>query len=133
MREILTSPIDNEQIYNELVYLVKYFHQRGVDTCEVQFGHAWGNDYYSGSEWRVVKIALTDLPREIDRAAELGWGGLGGNDLFVTISPDRLAFRFCNDSDIHLTFEQPDSDTEHFYQRWENLSFNPVCRAVVGT
>ena len=46
LREIVTSPIERKQLHEELDFMVQYFLEKGVTTCTVLFGFAWGNDYY---------------------------------------------------------------------------------------
>ena len=126
-REIVTQPISTEQIHQELVFLVEYFKLLGHTQCEVVFGSAWGIDYYPGNDWHVVQMPLEELIPEVRRVEAAGeWGGLGSNDLYITRPPLDLDFRFCSDSDIHLSFDQPSEITESFYQRWKERGYSPA-------
>jgi hypothetical protein len=126
-REILTHPLTTQQIEAELDHFVEYFSSRGCLECEALFGPAWGIDYYSeGESWESVRLPLTCLAAEARRAGTLGWGGLGMNDLYLTVPGAAPTFRFCNDSDVHVSFKEPDDVTEHFYERWKALGFHPA-------
>lgn len=123
-REILTYPISQEQINEELSFMVEYFSKKGVDKCEVLFGFAWGNDYYPGSEWPDEEIGLDCLIKKVDEVEASGIGRLGRDDLFIKISG--LEFRFCNDSDVHIYFQTANDDVEYFYTRWKEMGYQPA-------
>ena len=125
-REILTRVIDVDTLFAELAFLVEHFRSKGYETCEASFGFAWVNDYYSDPNRKQGPISLDSLVAEVHRAGTLGWGGLGTNDLFVKVPPLAPEFRFCNDSDIHLMFDEPEDLTEFFYRRWESLGYEPA-------
>ena len=55
-----------------------------------------------------------------------GLGMLGSDDLFLSFPALGLEFRFCNDSDLHIAFEDPSETTEFFYQRWKIRGFSPA-------
>ncbi len=97
----------------------------GRSRCKRILGHAWGEHYPDGG-WTAVDLPLEALVGEVLRVEAAGFGELGYDDLYVTIPPITLEFRFCNDSDIHLSFEEPSEITEHFYQRWRDLGFQPA-------
>jgi hypothetical protein len=132
--EICTNPIDRVQMNEELAFFAQYFRRLGHQHCEALFGFAWGNDYYPDSAWTARSITLEGLVDEVRRVEAAGFGQLGADDLFVTVPPLELKFRFCNDSDIHIEFDQPDDVTELFYQRWKSRGFSPAewQRAVDG-
>ena len=124
-REILTYPIDRPSLEAELAFLAEHFRGLGCDSCTAFFGHAWG-EHYPQDPWTAVALPLEALVAEVSRIEEAGFGALGNDDLFITIAPFPLEFRFCNDSDIHLSFEAPSDTTEVFFQRWRALGFKPA-------
>ncbi|HEV2969208.1 MAG TPA: hypothetical protein VGY55_04400 [Pirellulales bacterium] len=125
-REILTFPIDTDQMYDELAYFVEHFRKLGYEYRETLFGSFWGSDYYATSDWQPVRIPLADLMAEVHRVESAGMGHFGREDLFIKIPPLAIEFRFCNDSDIHISFESPCEITEFFYQRWKAHGFSPA-------
>jgi len=125
-QEILTYPVTKSQIWCELEFFVEYFRGSGHCDCQVLFGFAWGNKYYPSGEWRAVTIPLDSLVTEIRRVEVAGLGSLGSDDLFVSLPGLDLEFRFCNDSDIHIRFEEANETTEFFYQRWKDRGFSPA-------
>jgi hypothetical protein len=125
-REILTYPLERSQVKEELAFFVEHFSHFGFETCEVLFGSAWGIDYYPTAEWHYVKLRLVDLVMEVERVEGGEWGPLGSNDLFVRFPSLAVDFHFCNDSDIHIYFEEPNDVTEFFYLRWKARQFSPA-------
>lgn len=123
-REILTYPISTEQMNDELEFITEYFSNKGIETCSVLFGFAWGNEYYPGNEWFDEEIALNNLIPKIKEVEASGIGTIGRDDLFVKLSG--LEFRFCNDSDIHIYFSSHNEDIEFFYSRWKQLGYQPA-------
>ena len=51
-------------------------------------------------------------------------GKLGEDDLFVEVAG--VEFRFCNDCDVHLGFDQPLPLVEDFYSRWQSIGYDPA-------
>ena len=124
-REILTYPLERPSLEAELAFLAEYFRALGSDHCAAFFGHAWGERYPEGG-WTAVDLPLESPVAEVSRVEASGFGQLGDDDLFITIPPFLVEFRFCNDSDIHLSFEHASDITEAFYQRWRDLGFRPA-------
>ena len=125
-REILTHPIEAAQLMDELSLFTQYFQDLGYEYCDALFGFAWGNGYYQGPSWQSVRLPLEGLVKEVQRVERTGFGQLGANDLFLSIPTLALKFRFCNDSDIHMEYDEPSEITEFFYQRWKSLSYTPA-------
>ncbi|MFH1766686.1 MAG: hypothetical protein ABH826_01175, partial [Patescibacteria group bacterium] len=125
-REILTYPISAVQIRGELAFFVQHFQSLKYEFCDVLFGAAWGNDYYPTAEWKIVRLPLAGLIEEVSRVETANLGKLGSDDLFVQLPNLDLEFRFCNDCDIHIEFQEPSEITEFFYQRWKRLGFTPA-------
>ena len=121
--EIVTYPIDNIEVRNELSYVIEYFTQKGISSCNVLFGYAWGIEYYPTKHWEYEEIQLSNLISKIESVQNSGLGSIGKDDVFIKISG--LEFRFCNDSDIHISYSQLNSDVEHFYSRWKEAGYQP--------
>ncbi len=126
LREILTYPLERAQLRDELAHLVDFLTRRGYEHCTALFGGSWGLDYYSTDDWEYVELALRSLPDEVVRVESLGFGSLGTSDLFVRVPGLPLEFHFCNDSDIHVTLEEPNEIAEALYQRWRSLGYRPA-------
>lgn len=124
LREIVTYPLERKQLQEELDFMVQYFLEKGVPTCTVLFGFAWGNDYYPGNEWFDEEIPLEKVFEKVRKIEESGMGALGKDDLFVKVSG--LEFQFCNDSNIHIRFTESNKDSESFYLRWKERGYQPA-------
>jgi hypothetical protein len=122
--EILTCPVSKQQLWEELEFVVAYFIDNGYLTCEVLFGFAWGMDYYPTKDWNSECISLGELKAKILSVENSGLGLLSNDDLFLDFP--HLQFRFCNDSDIHIYFNEYSEDIEYFYSRWGAQGFNPA-------
>jgi len=122
-REIKTNILEEEQVRGELQYSIKYFSEKGFESCEILFGFAWGIEYYPGNKWYDESVKLSELEAKISEVEQREIGSLASDDLFVQVG--ELKVRFCHESDIHIAFETTNSDVEHFYARWLALGFNP--------
>ena len=124
-RQILTYPLDRDQMQRELDFLVEHFQQEGIESCKVLFGFAWGMEYYPGNEWTEEEIPLRTLAEKVREVEGTCAGALGRDDLFVELAG--LQFQFCHDSDIHIHFhDEPGPDVEFFYSRWKQLGYQPA-------
>ena len=103
--------------------MVKYFSDKGIETCKVLFGFAWGMEYYPEKNWSDEEIELNHLALKVGEVEASGIGAIGEDDLFVKLS--EIEFRFCNDSDIHIYFSELSEDIEYFYSRWKELGYQP--------
>lgn len=123
-REILTYPLSKEQFWAEFRYFVAYFRNMGVSECLVLFGFAWGNEYYPSSDWIPEPILLEELEARILELEIRGLGQFGCNDVFIELA--EVEFRFCNDTDVHIGFDQHKPFIEDFFDRWKSLGYYPA-------
>jgi len=123
-REVLTYPLSEQQVRAELAHVVEFYLAKGATTCRVLFGFAWGNKYYPSNEWFEEDVALINLSAKVAEVEATGLGRIGSDDLYLRM--DDLEFRFCHDSDIHISFIEHHPEMEHFYQRWKMLGFKPA-------
>ncbi len=122
--EILTFELNKEQLNEELMFMVEYFTKKGIESCTVLFGFAWGIEYYPGNEWQNEEIKLNQLISKVREVEATGIGTLGRDDLFVKVS--EVEFRFCNDTDVHISFSKTNEDIEFYYSRWKQLGYQPA-------
>jgi hypothetical protein len=122
-RCIITSQLDAAALRAELSYVASYFSARAHVTCKILFGFAWGNEYYDG-DWIDEEIALDSVAAKTREVEASGFGRLGRDDLYVSVSG--LEFQFCHESDLHLRFDESDDAVEHFFGRWGGLGFAPT-------
>ena len=105
--EILTSAMDRSLLKEELAFLSKYFHNLNHFRCDILIGGAWGLEIYKSETWGYEISSVVDLPGQVEHLEESGCGQLGSDDLYIRLPELDLEFRFCNDSDIHLDYAQP--------------------------
>ena len=121
--EIVTYPIDTDKVINELYHVVNYYSEKGISSCNVLFGYAWGIEYYPSKQWEYEEVQLKNLISKIQSVQDSGLGSIGKDDVFIQVAG--LEFRFCNDSDIHISYSQSNSDVEYFYSRWKEAGYQP--------
>ena len=125
-REILTYPMEPDQIRQELTYLADYLQKHGHAHCSVLFGHEWGISYYGNNHWDYEELRTADLTQRILTVESSGIGKIGADDLLITVPDLAAEFKFCHESDIHISFEEPSEIIEHFYSRWKTLGYSPA-------
>lgn len=123
-REILTHPLPRAVIRDELGALLNKLKDVGQRDLHVRFGFAWAEQFRAG--WDEIVLPSTQLLPEIGRLEGTGAGRLGSDDLFIRVAALGLEFQFCNDSDIHLRFDQPTDLTESFFASWQAQGFKPA-------
>ena len=69
-------------------------------------------------------MPLSELVERVKRAGTYGFGEFGCNDLVLEILEHD--FLFCNDTDIHIRFEESTPTIEHFFGRWKELGYKPA-------
>jgi hypothetical protein len=122
-QELTTYPLDKAQLETELDFLVSYFMNFGVQTCNVLFGFAWGIKYYPTKEWVAETVQLSELSEKLKEVEKMDIGKLGEDDLFVEF--DNLEFQFCHESDIHIHCDEKSKIVNEFYTRWEEKGYQP--------
>lgn len=120
LRSIRTLYLSPERKREEFRALVDVARSLGIERCEVTFGNAWGNDYYSESTWAPVSLALDDLDGEIERASSLGWGDFAENDLWIAFPPHAEQFLFCHECDIHAETSREGPLFGLTIERWQS-------------
>jgi len=123
-REILTYPISKAAMWQELEFLVDTLVQLDQLELKASFGFAWAEEFHAG--WNEITVSGPELLSEVRRMEASEKGELGFNDLFIRLPQLAVEFHYCNDSDIHLTFDQPSDFTESFYSRWKARGFTPA-------
>ena len=88
------------------------------------FGFAWAEEFHAG--WEEITVSGPKLLSEVRQMETSNKGELGLNDLLIRIPQLGVEFLYCNDSDIHLRFEQPNDFTDLFYSRWKARGFTPA-------
>ena len=111
-------------MWQELEFLAETLERLGQLELKASFGFAWAEDFHAG--WDEIILSGPKLPSEVRQMETSEIGELGLNDLFIRVPHLGVEFHYCNDSDIHLTFEQPSDFTEAFYARWKERGFTPA-------
>jgi hypothetical protein len=122
-REIWTYPISREEIWEELRHFVNYFISVCYLDCAVSLGFSWVTDYYDGETPKEERIALAKLETKVRHLELADFGRLGSDELYVDIAG--ITFRFCDECDLHMYFDNHTLHVEHFESRWRAMGFQP--------
>lgn len=119
----MTYPISRAEMQAELSYFVDYFTNAGFFGCKIYLGFAWMLDYYAGDVPTKEHILLAKLETKVRHLENADFGHLGADELFVDVAD--VSFRFCDESDIHIYFDELTPNVEHFVSRWQSLGYQP--------
>jgi hypothetical protein len=122
-RQLLTKVLQESQLRVEFTHVLKYFAEHGIDSCKLLFGWPWGIDYYGDRPWVEEVVAIAAVGEKVAAIEAEGTGRLGAHDLHLYV--ETLQFKFCHESDIHLTFLEGDEHAKHFEIRWAELDYGP--------
>jgi hypothetical protein len=123
-REILTHPLPQADMREELVATLHKLDGLGHRELHVRFGFGWAESFRA--HWDEVVISSSQLLAEIAKLEGSKAGKLGSDDLFISVAPLGVEFQFCNDSDVHLRFETPNDFTESIFSHWQARGFRPA-------
>lgn len=123
-RELLTFPLSHTQLRDELAYTLDYLGRCDFTSCQLLFGYAWGLEYYLGNDWEEESLALHAVLEKVSAVEAQGLGSLGMDNLHLVFPG--FSFRFCDESDIHLSFSADSPLIEHFFARWQRLGYQPA-------
>lgn len=128
-REIQIHPEAVDVLRSEWIHAVDYLQAQGFVDCQVLFGFAWRtfpND--ADLSWKQLRLPLTQLLAEIQRSEDSGLGALGRDDMWLTCEAHTLVFLFCHHHGVHLMFNEPGLDSEHYFSRWQAAGLSPLVR-----
>lgn len=125
-RQILTYPLNERQIKEELQFFCDYLQENNYLSCEVLFGFAWGTEFYGNQDWDYISIPTKNLIEQVSQLKQKGMGSLGRDDLCVRVAELPYEFQFCHESDIHISFNRSGAFIEFFYERWKILGYSPA-------
>jgi hypothetical protein len=69
-REVLTYPLSEVQLREELRHFVEFYFAKGIASCDVLFGFAWGNEYYPTKDWIEEQVPLSDLIAKVNQVRQ---------------------------------------------------------------
>ena len=121
--ELITCPLSAPQLAEELTWLVEIFSRRGIESCDVLFGYAWGNEYYLTAQWEYECVAIDQVAVAVSAVEIRGLGRLGQDDLWLRVADPQVEYRFCNDSDLHLAFSEANWLVDLTRARWQQKGY----------
>jgi hypothetical protein len=71
----------------------------------VVFGFAWGNEIYERN-WLALELTGCELRARVDAAEASGLGGIGSDDLHVTLPDIRIKRTYCHEADVHIVADE---------------------------
>ena len=116
-RELVTDPLDREDLWADLEDNIDLLTAQGYTQVLAFFGFAWGNHIYEG-RWHDLPITLADLEKRIAEAEEKGWGRLGQDNLYFTVSELPLRLSYSYENDIHMSYADDNEIVSLIRKRW---------------
>ena len=116
-REIVTDPLDREDLWADLRENIALLTAHGYTQALVFFGVAWGEHIY-GEKWCDLPMPLADLEPRILEAETKGWGRLGDDNLYFTVEELPLRLTYSYESDIHLSYAGDHEIVSLIRERW---------------
>ncbi len=115
--ELVTDPLDREDLWSDLRDNILLLTAHGYTRVLAFFGFAWGGHVYD-DQWHDLPMALADLEKRIIEAEENGWGRLGQDNLYFTVTQLPIRLTYSYESDIHLSYTQDNDIVSRIRQRW---------------
>jgi hypothetical protein len=119
MTEYRTKPLSREQLFEELVYVVRALRDLGSTECNVMFG--WDSHLPIDNMWKDRTTRIEDIVNYLVQSENQGTIAIGRSDVFIQAS--NFEFVLCHESDIHVN---GDSDlVPHCLERWTSCGYEP--------
>jgi hypothetical protein len=99
--EIVTQILSKAQVEAELDALPAQLRRRGFDRVEAMFGIGVCDDQDVLWQWHAID--LSDLPAFIASSIEAAYFEPASSDLWIRTLDEAIEFRFCHESDVHLS------------------------------
>ena len=121
-REIVTDPLDREDLWSDLSANLELLGARGHSRVMAFFGFAWGRHIYT-DQWHDMPMSLTEFEKQVIRAEEKGFGLLGSDNVYFTLTDLPLRLSYSYESDIHLSYALQDDIVTRIRDRWLSLGW----------
>ena len=116
-RELVTDPLDREDLWSDLRANIELLTACGHSRILAFFGFAWGKHIYP-DQWYDMPMSLIELERQIVEAEEKGFGLLGSDNVYFTLTDLPLKLSYSYESDIHLSYALKDDIVTRIRERW---------------
>ena len=114
---IVTKTLQVEDLWVNLKDNISLFKQFGINDVMILFGFAWGNYIYE-KDWVELPTSTDGIENLILKAEKEEHGKLGFDDLYIKIPDINTEFQYCHETDIHLTFSEPNELVQAVRTRW---------------
>lgn len=121
-RELVTDPLDHEDLWSDLRSNIELLTACGYSRVSVFFGFAWGKHIYP-DQWHDMPMSLMELEKQIMGAEEKGFGMLGSDNVYFTLTDLPLRLSYSHESDIHLSYAREDDIVTRIRERWLSLGW----------
>ena len=118
--EISTTYLSAEDYQESVNDVIVLFKQHNLQTIELLFGYAWGNEY---KNWAPFRVEIDSIINEIKIAENFGVGEFGRDDIYFTLSIFNTEILFCHESDIHLRYNDQNALVKDIRKIWEVKDF----------
>ena len=115
--KIVTKTLQVENLWDDLKDNIALFKQFGIDNVMILFGFAWGNYIYE-KDWIELPTLTDGIQNLILKAEKDDHGELGFDDLYIKLPNCNTELQYCHETDIHLTFSEPNELAQAIKTRW---------------
>ena len=116
-RELITDPLDREDLWSDLRDNLELLKTHGYTEVSAFFGFAWGKHIYE-DQWYDMPISSAALEELVIEAEKKGWGRLGEDNLYFTVTQVPLRLNYSYECDIHLSYAEENEIVARIRQRW---------------
>jgi hypothetical protein len=115
--EIVTDPLQGSDLRQDLELNLARIKALGVREVSLLFGFSWGKHIYE-KEWKELPLSPDDALALVRRAEKQGFGKLGDDNLYLTVAALNLRLQYSHETDIHLSFSDPNQLVHEILDRW---------------
>ena len=116
-RELVTDPLGHEDLWSDLRTNIELLTACGYSRVLAFFGFAWGKHIYA-DQWHDIPTSLMELEKQIVGAEEKGFGALGSDNVYFTLTDLPLRLSYSYESEIHLSYAREDDIVTRIRERW---------------
>jgi hypothetical protein len=104
-------------LWSDLRANIELLGARGHSRVMAFFGFAWGRHIYT-DQWHDMPMSLWELEKQIVEAEEKGFGKLGSDNVYFTLTDLPLRLSYSYERDIHLSYGREDDIVTQIRERW---------------
>ncbi len=130
--ELVGIPKNRDEVRDEFMRFIDRINLEKIETVEILFGWAWGNEIYKEPEWNYLVLSSKDVLAKVLQIEKDGLGRLGYDDLFVKVQNYSCEILFCHEGDIHLISSSKNSYIIQECESWIKKEWKVIEKIDAG-